>query len=653
MLQIIRSAAASIAAKILFLILVVAFAVWGVGDYSWIRPSQPAPITVAGNKITADELKREHDRDVQRAKSQYRAEVARMNQQIPGLNLPSEMPEELLQRQEIAKQTVERVVSKAVLDETVKRYGLVVSDDAIRSRIHADPTFHLNNQFNADYFQRLLRDNSFTEASYVQTLRGDLARGAIMDAVTSAIATPNAVADRLYRARAERRRGTALFVDATKLDAPAAPSDAEIQAAYESGRKDERYNEPEFRSGIALRIGMAAMIANFQATPEMLKEEYDQHRQEFTIAEKRDIEVLRFADDKAAAAARARIDSGEAFAALAKEFGQSEEDVIRYEKVTGPELPTALRDPVFKLGQGKTSDAIVTPLGTFVARIVAIEPGRVRTLDEVRDQLIRNLAARDAEERSYKLATAIEDALGARKSLADAAKELGLETAAFEASARGADRNGQALPLFAEAGAALRIIFETPQGGTTSLIEVDTRQSRDYMFATITQITPAQAKPLEAVREAILTELTRKKRDDQARERAQDIVKQLASGTTLDAAASALGATLENLAPARRDGSTVDQAKTVPAAIASRLFQLKPAEIATAPGADGHYIIRLEEIVPADPATDEAKATIKRIAESLGAQFGGELGLQFTKILRTRYGAEVAPDAAAKLGGGN
>ena len=66
MLQAMRSKAAGIVVKFLFSILVLAFAVWGIGDYSFLRKSDPTAVEIGNVKVPASQLDQQYRTELDR-----------------------------------------------------------------------------------------------------------------------------------------------------------------------------------------------------------------------------------------------------------------------------------------------------------------------------------------------------------------------------------------------------------------------------------------------------------------------------------------------------------------------------------------------------------------------------------------------------------
>ena len=71
MLQAMRSKAAGIVAKVLFSVLVLSFAVWGIGDYAFLRRDDPVAIKVAGIEVKASQVQAEYQQELERLRRAF------------------------------------------------------------------------------------------------------------------------------------------------------------------------------------------------------------------------------------------------------------------------------------------------------------------------------------------------------------------------------------------------------------------------------------------------------------------------------------------------------------------------------------------------------------------------------------------------------
>jgi peptidyl-prolyl cis-trans isomerase D len=626
MLQTIREKTAGVVVKVLFLFLVLSFAVWGIGDYRFLQRGDTPAIAIGGDPVPAEVLRQEFQRDLDRLRRSI-----------------GDVDRDLIRQFGLATQTVERVANQWTLDRAAERLALVVSDDVVRQRIQADPGFRSNGVFDAIAFRRLLQENGYSEQRYVELARGDAARAALVESVTIGAAAPRTVAELLYRHREEKRRGTAIRIPASAMPDPGAPTEAQLTAVYEANA--ERFTDPELRGGIVVRIGIDEVRAAVPIDDAQLRAEFDARKRDFSTPERRTLELIRFDDAAAAVAARRKLEEGADFLAVAAEAGQSPEQVRAFGRVAQSSLPRELAAPIFALPQDVASAPIETALGVFLARTTAIEAAIEPGFEALRGRLAEEQVQRNATEIAYRTATRIEELLNEGRPLQDAAAAAGIAVLPVEAvDNAGRDRDGAPLPLFAATPELLRAFLEAPLGRDSGLIEP---RAGGYFFLRVDSVTPSRKRELAAVRDDATAIWKAEARAAAARARADAALASLRGGRTADEVASAAGVAAQTLPALRRDGRAEADAPADAASIAARLFQLKPGEAGIAPVADGFAVVALGEILPADPA--QAGLGLERLAESLEQSMSGEVARQYLRALRDRLKVVVDQAAVDKL----
>ena len=626
MLQQIRDKTAGIVVRVLFLLLVVSFALWGIGDPRWLSRGENPPVKIAGESLTLEQLRLEYQRDLERLRRAFRNDID------PALARQLGLP----------AQTIDRLVARTVLERAAADLGLVVDDAAVRERIAREPSFQTGGAFDPAAFRRVLAEQQLTEPRFTELVRGELARGALVDGVTLGAGAPPGLTDLLFRHREERRAGTSVLVPASAMPAPEAPADDALKAIYD--RDIARFTDPERRALSVVRVGRDEVMASIRPDEARVRAEYEDRLREFVVPEKRTIELIRFSDEAAAAAAKAKLDGGADFLAVAQEAGQ-DEAAVRFGTVARGDLPPDLATQIFALAKDAPSAPIATALGTFVARVTAIEPGHEPSFEELRERLTRETAERMAGDTAYRTALRLEELINQGKPLAEAARDVGLAVLTVAAvDARGNDAEGKPVPALADVPEAVATAFALPVGRDTGLVET---RAGVFVVAHVDAVTPPEARPFAAVREEILAQWRADALDAAARARAEEIVAKVASGATLEAAAESFGLKAEKVGPTRRDGRTESETVRVPAAIAGTLFTLKQGALGVAPGTGGATVVRLDEIVAADPAV-QADA-VRQLSDDLANQLANEMSQELTQALRRRYGVVVAPDAAERL----
>jgi peptidyl-prolyl cis-trans isomerase D len=616
MLQTIREKTTGMVVKVLFGILVLSFAVWGIGDYAFLRNTDDTAIKVGETKVTLQQL------DVE-----YRQARDRLRRAFGG-----EVDESLLRQFGVLDQTIERATTQAALDEEARRLGLVVSDALVRGRIANDPAFRgPTGQFDRFQFQRLLFENGFSEQRFVELVRAEVRRQALIDAFEIGTVVPAALVDRVYRHRNERRSGERVFVAAASFPDVGEPTDAQLTETYEANI--ERFTAPEYRAVSVVRVGLEEALAGIEIDAKALEEEFAARRAEFDVPERRELKQMLFATEAEARAALAAIEGGKSFDQVAGETpGQSPERASLGE-VTRAETIPEIANAAFAAEAGKSIGPVRTPFGWHVVEIVSVKAGATASLESVRARLEPELKRRLAGERAFEIANRLEDLITRGRTLEDAANAAGATVVKVAAiDARGRNPAGEVEAVFSGAPEAVRAVFETPAGRESQLIETRTGP---YFLVRPDGVTPSQRRPLADVKDEAVAQWKAERRDERAAERAREIVAAVTAGESFEAAALRLNLRIEAIEPVLRTG----EGGRLPAQIAARLFSLQPGALAMAPGLEGHYVVRLKDVVPADPAADAAG--VEQVRVQLRRDIAGDLLAEYAQGLRQRLRANV------------
>jgi len=620
MLQSIRSKATSWVIKILFGILIVSFAIWGIGDI--LRgPGEEATVAQVGDiAISARELRAE-----------FRTQIDRLRPVFGG-NLDVEKAKQL----GLLDRTLETLIERAVLQEELKHLGITVPEDTLRRQIASIPAFR--NQaglFDPQRFAAALRQSNMTEAGFVATLKQDMARAQFMGSIGLGVESPSALTDLLFRYREEKRVADYVLVEAAQMPAPPAPDEAEARAYLEKHK--ERFSTPEYRAVDLVRVDAAAVMAGFKPDEARLKEVYEQRLNEFKKPERRAVLQMALKDEETAKRAKEELAKGKDFLAVAKEIAGQDEGTTRLGDLAQADLPPDIAGPVFALAQGAASDPVKTAFGWNLFAVEKIEPAHTQTLEQARAKLTADLARDAAAGTITKIANKFEDERAGGASVAEAAERTGLKPVRIAAVARdGNGPDGKPAEGLPAPGAGLaeivKTIFEAPVNADAPSLELP---DGGAVFVRVTAVTPPAVKPFDQVKDALVQALAAEARLKEAEKAAQAIVDKVKSGRLLPSAAE--GRKVETTKPFTRDDRGAF-GRNAPS-LAQNVFKLKPGEptMALAPG--GYLVAVLKQVDAVDPAADKAAA--ERVRGELRQAIANDLYAQLGQALRQRIGVEV------------
>ena len=301
MLAQMRRGASSLAAKILLLLLVGTFGLWGIGNRLYKTESRWVA-KVGGHEITQVQFANEFRREIRDMQARFGAQIDVEQARQVGL----------------ANASLHRMVDKALLRQAVRDSGIVISDDVVRKNIDADPRFRgVGQRFDRNVFQAILRNNGYSEAQYVDEVRQQIALEQLLGSLSAGIgAVPAAMTDAAYRFRNERRVADYFILPLTAMPAIADPDEKVLEEFYNNQR--EIFTIPETRSITFVTLSPQAFAGSVTVSDDEIREEYAARRQEFETQAKREIQQLVFSNADAAKAARERILKGESIGDVAK-----------------------------------------------------------------------------------------------------------------------------------------------------------------------------------------------------------------------------------------------------------------------------------------------------------------------------------------------
>ncbi len=637
MLISLRSKGASWMIKILFGVLILSFAAWGVPDL--YRAVQPVPIaaSVGGADITADELRTAVDLELKRLQA----------------SLQGQLPPEFLRQFGVVERALDTLIERRILEAYATDLGLVVPDDVLDRALRSNAQL-VNAQGNLDpnRLNALRRELGLSEAEFAAESRRNVLSGHLLRAVTVGVQAPREVAKTIYAYRAEQRVAqTLLIADSSIADIPV-PDDAAIAQFHEENA--DRYQAPEYREITVVRLSPEDHAAKIAIDDAAVKAEYEARRAEFDVPEKRQIVQAVLSDEAAAKELVNAVNRGTPFAEAAKAasggdpldvgtFAQADlkrrlEDVFADAAVS-----QQVTDALFAAAPGGASGVVKGPIGWHVLSVGKVEAPQLQRLDDVREKLRHELAVRQAVDDLIEVANQLDDELGAGTALNDAAEKLGLpalKVPAVDSTGKSAD--GKSVEGVDDQ--VLKIAFETGAGDDSPLTET---VDGGYVILRVEGIQPAATRPLEAVRSQIIADWQSAERKRAADARAQAVADRIKAGESIGVIAQEMGVAVQASQPFTR--SSGDSAAAIGGPLAEKLFAAKPGEVVSGRAANdnGAVVAVLTDVKPADAAN--AKGEIDQLAQSLSRSMSGDIYQELSAGLRQSIGVSKDQDLVDSL----
>ena len=618
MLEVLRKGARTLVAKMLMLLLVASFGIWGISA-SLFNTATDTVISVGDQKVSASEFSLAYQRQLAELGRRFGQQLT--TEQAKALGVPS--------------QVYAQLAAGAALDQLSQDMNLGLSKDRLAELIAEDPAFKSETgQFDRNLFTTRLRNAGLREDDYILERSKVAMRSQIVEATSDGFLAPKTLIDALKAYRNQTRDVSYLLLTNANIDPIKAPDEPTLAAWFETVKA--RYRAPEYRSFAYVKLEPSDIADKAAISDEAIRQDYEARKKTYEIAGTRTIEQLSFETREMAEAALAELKSGMSFDQLVADQGKTASDVLLGE-FSRDKLPDpVLADAAFAVtAEGATTDVVDGALGPVILRVTNIKEGRTRTLDEVKEEIREALAEAAAMEDIATVHDQFEDLRAGGSTLEEAATQLNLKPVIVKASDRnGKDENEADVPNLPERDALLAEVFQTDVGVEALPVNIG---NDGFIWLEVKDIVAERDRTLEEVREKATSDWTSEQQKIALGAKAEGLKERAAKGETLDAIAGELGIAVESKVGIRRQ---TEDAVLGPAAVTAA-FGGAVGMVASAPGADPETQILLKVTdVKDQPATDALGNEDAQIAEIANAA-GDDILDQMVNRLQDDYGVTI------------
>jgi len=504
----------------------IPFALWGIQSYLGVG-SELVIATING----ADLTEREFD-------DHYREFKARLRDRL-GTAYRLELFDDNLMR----NQVLDQMIQDRLLMQSAEDLGLRASDRELRGSILSDPAFQKDGHFDNATYEHMLELQGMVPHQFEDHLRRQIVSTQLLRAIVATEILLDRELEAAVRLDRQQRRLSFIRVPKFTFLSETPVFDQEVAAYYAANRS--RFRIPE-----RIRVQYLVLDAGSIAPPEVpdeqeLRAHYEAEKDRFTQPERRHIRHILIALDPGVEATeenaakadiakiRERIVGGEDFTQVAKELSQDLGSATQGGDLGFIEqglLDPSLDQAAFALDADRLSEAIRSRFGYHLIEVTEIDPAETKPFEAVKHALIADLEQRGNEGLFFELAERLANlSYESPDSLEPAAEalSLGLQTSDW------IDRSGGEGILAHPKVLAVAFSDEVlREGNNSDLIEPD----HDQMQAVVLRVLEheeATAKPLDRVREEIVTILRDKRAADAAATKAAELADALTAGGSL------------------------------------------------------------------------------------------------------------------------
>jgi peptidyl-prolyl cis-trans isomerase D len=585
MLGFFRKLAGTWPARIFFLALAAAFVGWGVSSKVNLTGGDAnAVATVGGSSV-----------DTQTFQQAFRQDMQRVAQRYPD---PTQIPEAL--RQQVAAQTLERLVTQQALDNEAKTMGLAAPDAAVQTEIRSMQAFQgIDGNFDHTTYLQVLAHNNLTPQRFQDEIRMDVTKNQILKTVVAGAAPSDLLTNLVYGYLYQTRSADIVRFKFADHAPPAAPSDAVLQRYADNNVA--KYTSPEYRRIKAVILSPATIGRTLTLSDADLKAWFEAHKAEFQSPEKRSIQVITAGTKDVAQALASAWQAGagwDAMEASAKAKGAS---TTALTDTTAPAIPSPeLAQAAFAAPLNAVTGPVQEPLGFQVVKVTSItpakHPGLAEMIDTVRSKLGEERAGDLIDERAQKL----QDLFAGGSRIDEVPADIGAAGAEGVLDAQGNKQDGSKAPIPAPDDVRKQLIadaFKAAKSDTTQLVE---GPNHIWYAVAVQDIVKPAVEPFAGIRAKVLADWQAEQVRHATDAEAAKLLALVNSGQPIATAAWGTGHQVVRTPPLSRNKPT----RGVPPELTQIIFSLKKGSATMLESSEGFMVAALADINKPDPKSD-------------------------------------------------
>lgn len=374
--------------QLVLALIILPFALWGVDSY--VRTASTDDVaTVGGTSVSMGEFQQA-----------LREQQDRMRPQLGGNVNP-----ELLDNPELRRNVLQNLIHQRLLMLHAGKSQLRVGDELLVNFITSVPALQENGKFSRERYQALVAAQGMSVEMFEARVRQDLLMQQAMMAVGDGAVSGRMPADHWLSAQLEEREISESILRAEQYQGESKPDAAAVKRYYEENRV--KFEKPEQVRVAYVVLSQEQFIQTAKVDEAAIKAWYQSNEARYKQPEQRKASHILLRADKGAPdadvqAARAKAEQILAelkakpadFARLAKQHSQ---DPGSAEK--GGDLGffgsgmmvKPFEEAVFALKENQISEVVRSDFGFHLIKLTGVRPERVRSLDEVRGEVVAEL----------------------------------------------------------------------------------------------------------------------------------------------------------------------------------------------------------------------------------------------------------------------
>ncbi|MDA9366219.1 SurA N-terminal domain-containing protein [Pseudomonadales bacterium] len=515
-IQNLRDKSDGVIAKVIVGLIIVVFALFGMGSITTFLTPVPKVATVDGQDVTQQEME---------------IAVERGRRMLLSQNTPAAEIDEDQLRQNV----LQNLIDRKLLILAGESMGLQYSDQRLDAEIVSTPIFQVEGVFDPGQFQLVIGGAGYSALSYREEMRRDKSLQQLTTGIRSTAFLTEPQVLRTSSLAQQTRDVAFLRIDVDAMKDSMEVSDAEIVSFYDANPADFMTAETVDVDYVELKradlidaveVSEADLLALFEETKDIYAQ--DERRRVAHI-------LVEVNDQSSEAEAETRVNEvyqriigGEDFASLAKEYS-SDTGSAENGGDLGFNAPGTFVEEfevvAYDLGLNEMSAPVRTEFGFHLIKVLDIEAAKVPEYADVRDRVEATFRENRAEDAFVQRSARMSELAFETRDLFEISEELGLSIQSTGPSARDTADGLLATAVVANAAFSPDVLLE---GNNSSLIEIDPNH---HLVLRLRKYQPQEVKALAQVTDLIRERLALEKAVALAETQSKEIVAMLESGS--------------------------------------------------------------------------------------------------------------------------
>ena len=432
MLEAIRERSQGWLAKVVLGLITIPFALWGVDSYISHSGDGDYVAIVGGNKITPQDF----DQALKQQQEKLRGALG------------TSFDPAIMDSPEVRASILDNLINQRLLAAQSIHSGLTISDERLYAVIAGESSFQEDGKFSKPLYERLLRQQGMTPASFQARVREDMLVEQLRTSYTASVFVPRSVVGNFVKLIEQQREVSQIsllpesYLGQVKID-PAA-----IKSYYESHRSD--YTTPEQVRLEYTVLSVDHLMPQMSVTNDEIKKYYAEHTAQFSEPEQRQASHILIG--AASTASKAERDTAKVraeqilklakqdpanFSELAKQHSQDPGSAQKggdLGMLARGALVQPFEDAEYQLKVGEISGLVQSEFGFHIIKLTAVQPAKIKALSDVQTEIAQELKKQKASKKFVELAETFNNMVyeqsDSLKPVADALK-LPLQTSAW------------------------------------------------------------------------------------------------------------------------------------------------------------------------------------------------------------------------------